>query len=492
MVKKSKKQKPDMVFDKDGMRLSTQPNQITDLHQKPSLYSERAQDELMWMLQPYYADAKRNENRRKEPTQMMIPFNNEDAYLVTPDRVGEFQNEGDFVATIRFRDLPGVTPRHYGELRQVLKEWGRQVAEVHGDNGILTTNFLDVIEEYETREVVNPKTGKKTVVKQGTLKRNEVKIRIRSEILRHNFFLTDAGYTQYYFPTTRHTKTATANRLYKWLSKWRGIKKDQMVMVTEPAADGTERSVGRIVFAADYIEVRDVCGLFNSEDGRIINGESVEMVAVNLATKDGKEWGRLKNADKDLYMEQARTKCSEKYAYYSEFAKRHLAQAKKELDDLSSRSLAPFTFDYRAIFADGRSKGKVPVKVEFTLTIFDLGRQLYENKELAAKEKLARDLMKERLALTAEQINGFINRLMPGDHDFLMDKLQRLIDINMDEPRDDVQHWACKCLNTFFEKELPEFRGSNTIEDAEAVEVPVATDLSPDTEEAAEDKMQKW
>jgi hypothetical protein len=157
------------------------------------------------------------------------------------------------------------------------------------------------------------------------------------------------------------------------------------------------------------------------------------------------------------------------------------------------------------------------VKVEFTLTIFDLGRQLYENKELAAKEKLARDLMKERLALTAEQINGFINRLMPGDHDFLMDKLQRLIDINMAEPRDDVQHWACKCLNTFFEKELPSARGqvpgsanspdssarypspgsanspdgsarylSPGIEDAEAVEISSARYLSPDM------GMEKW
>lgn len=484
MVKKSKKQKPDMVFDKDGMRLSTQSNQITDLHQKPTLYSERAQDELTWMLQPYYADAKRNENRHKEPTQLMIPFNTEDAYLVTPDRVAEFQNEGDFIATIRFRDLPGVTPRHYGEVRQILKEWGRNVAEVRGDNGILTTNFVDIIEEYETREVTNPKTGKKTVVKQGTLKRNEVKIRVRREILEHNFFLTDAGYTQFYFPTTRHIKTPTANRLYKWLSKWRGIKKDQMVMVTEPNADGGERSIGHIVFAADYMDVRAVCGLFNSEDGTIINGESIEMTAINLAKKDGKEWSKLKNAEKMQYMELSRIKCSEKYAYYSEFAKRHLAQAKKELDDLSSRQLAPFTFDYRAIFADGRSKGKVPVKIEFTLIIFDLGLQLYQNKELAATEKRMRDMMKERLALTAEQINGFINRLMPGDHDYLMDKLQRLIDINMAEPRDDVQHWACKSINTFFEKELPELRGGSAVEDAEAVEV--------QSEDTAEDLMQKW
>lgn len=482
MVKKSKKQKPDMVFDKDGKILSTQPNQITDLHIVPSLYTERAMDELVWALQPFYAAAKRKENQRKEAVQLMIPFNKDDAYLVTPEQANTIQHEGDFIATIRFRDLPGITPRHYGELRQVLNSMKKIDAEVHTKDGVLYTNFLDIIAEYETHEVVNPKTGEKMVVKSNNLKRNEVKIRVRKEILENNFFLTDSGYTQFYFPTTRHTKTATANRLYKWLSKWRGIKKDQMVMVTEPLPDGGERSVGRIVFAADYMKVRDVCGLFNSQDGKVINGEKVELVAVNLAKKDGRDWVKLKTADKDIYMEQARAKCSEKYAYYSEFAKRHLAQAKKELDDLSSRSLADFTFDYRAIFADGRSKGKVPVQVEFTLTIFDLGRQLYENKELAAKEKQARDLMKERLALTAEQINGFINRLMPGDHDYLLDKLQRLISINMAEPRDDVQHWTCKCLNTFFEKELPELRESGPAEEAEAVEI-----KEPEAEEMA-----KW
>lgn len=157
-------------------------------------------------------------------------------------------------------------------------------------------------------------------------------------------------------------------------------------------------------------------------------------------------------------MDAARRKCGEKYAYYSEFAKRYLAQAKKELDDLSAREIADFTFDYRAVFADGRKKGKVPMQVEFTLTIFDLGRELYENKEASAKEIQARELMKERLALKAEQINGFIRRLQPGDHDHLLNKLHRLVDINMKESRDDVQHWACRCLNTFFEKELPELR----------------------------------
>ena len=477
-----------MVFDKDGKILSTQPNQITDLHIVPTLYTERAMDELVWALQPFYAAAKRRENASKEPTQLMIPFNNEDAYLVTPERANTLQHEGDFIATIRFRDLPGITPRHYGELRQVLESMKKIDAEVHTKDGVLYTNFIDIIAEYETHQTTNPKTGEKITVKSNNLKRNEVKIRIRKEILENKFFLTDSGYTQFYFPTTRHTKTATANRLYKWLSKWRGIKKDQMVMVTEPMPDGTERSVGRIVFAADYMQVRDVCGLFNSQDGKVINGERVETVAVSLAQKDGREWGRLKNAEKEPYIEQASRKCAEKYAYYSEFAKRHLAQAKKELDDLSARSLADFTFDYRAIFADGRSKGKVPVQVEFTLTIFDLGRELYQNKELAAKEKQARDLMKERLALTAEQINGFINRLMPGDHDHLLLKLQRLIDINMSEPRDDVQHWACKCLATFFDTELPQLRG---FAPAEEVATESAREQVPVTEEV-QNEIEIW
>ena len=459
MVKKLRTPKPDIVFDKDGKGLSTQPNQITDLRMAPTLYSERAMDEIVWTLQPFYAAAKRKENKPKVGTQLMLNFNNDDAYLVTPDQANKLQREGDFVATIRFRDLPGITPRHYGELRQVLKEMVKTVAEVHTDDGVLTTNLIDIIEEYDTREIIDPKTGEKRVVKSNNLKRNEVKIRIRSEILRNNFFLTDSGYTQFYFPTTRHTKTATANRLYKWLSKWRGIKKDQMVMVTEPTADGKERQVGRIVFAADYMEVRDVCGLFNSEDGQVVNGERIETVAAELAKKDGKEWADMKPAAKDPYTERARKKCAEKYAYFSEFAKRYLAQAKKELDDLSAREIADFTFDYRAIFADGRSKGKVPLQVEFTITIFDLGRQLYENKELAAKEKQARDLMKDRLALTAEQINSFINRMRPGDHDHLLLKLQRLIAINTSEPRNDVQRWACRSLNIFFEKELPEQRG---------------------------------
>ncbi|MDE5784383.1 MAG: hypothetical protein K2H97_08735 [Prevotella sp.] len=39
-------------FDKDGKSLSTQSNQITDLHMAPTLYSERAMDELVWVLQP--------------------------------------------------------------------------------------------------------------------------------------------------------------------------------------------------------------------------------------------------------------------------------------------------------------------------------------------------------------------------------------------------------------------------------------------------------
>ena len=459
MVKKPKRQSADIVFDKSGKSLSTQPNQITDLHMAPTLYSERAMDELVWTLQPFYAAAKRKENKQKPGTQLMIPFNNEDAYLVTTERANDVQHEGDFVATIRFRDLPGITPRHYGELRQVLKEMVKTVAEVHTDDGVLTTNLIDIIEEYDTHEVTDPRTGEKHTVKSNSLKRNEVKIRIRSEILSHNFFLTDSGYTQFYFPTTRHTKTATANRIYKWLSKWRGIKKDQMTEVTEQLPDGTTRTVGRIVFAADYMEVRDVCGLFTSQDGKVVNGEDVESLAVGIAKKDGKQWDRVGKTEQKQYLERATRRAAEKYAYYSEFAKRYLAQAKKELDDLSSREIADFTFDYRAIFADGRSKGKVPMQVEFTLTVFDLGRELYENKELAAKEKQARTLLKERLALKAEQINDFIRRLQPGDHDHLLAKIQKLIDLNMAEPRNDVQHWAVKCLNTFFEKELPGLRG---------------------------------
>ena len=459
MVKKSKNQRADIIFDKDGKILSTQPNQITDLHIVPTLYTERAMDELVWALQPFYAAAKRSENKSKEGTQLMIPFNTEDTYLVTPDRANSLQHEGDFIATIRFRDLPGITPRHYGELRQVLNSMKKIDAEVRTEDGVLYTNFIDIIAEYETHETVNPKTGEKMVVKSNNLKRNEVKIRIRKEILENKFYLTESGYTQFYFPTTRHTKTATANRLYKWLSKWRGIKKNQMTEVVEQQPDGTERKVGHIIFRADYMEVRSVCGLFDSQDGKIVNGENIEQLAVNMAKNDGKQWEKVGKAEQKQYVEQARQRAAEKYAYYSEFAKRYLAQAKKELDDLSSREIADLTFDYRAIFADGRSKGKVPVQVEFTLTIFDLGRELYENKEIAAMESTARDLMKRRLALTADQINSFIRRLQPGDHDHLISKLQQLIEKNTTHPRDDVQHWAYASLNTFFEKELPDLRG---------------------------------
>lgn len=465
MVKKPRKKTPDIVFDKNGKNLSTQPNQITDLRMAPTLYSERAMDELVWMLQPFYSAAKRKEKKPQTGTQLMLNFSNEDAYIVTPDRVNKILHEGDFVATIRFRDLPGITPRHYGELRQVIKEMGKTVAEVHTEYGVLTTNLMDILEEYDTQEVTDPRTGEKHIVKSNSLKRNEVKIRIDSAILQHNFFLTDSGYTQFYFPTTRHTKTATANRLYKWLSKWRGIKRNQMEEVVERMDDGTERTVGRIVFSADYMEVRSVCGLFNSQDGRMVNGEEVEVLAAKMAKHDGETWEKMRPAARESYMESARKKCSEKYAYYSEFAKRYLAQAKKELDDLSAREIADFTFDYRAIFADGRAKGKVPVQVEFTLTIFDLGRELYENKELAVKEKQARDMMKNRLALKAEQINDFIRRMQPGDHDHLLLKLQRLIDINDKEPRKDLQHWAYSCLNTFFSNELPELRGFTPAEE---------------------------
>lgn len=469
MVRKPKNQRADIVFDKDGKVLSTQPNQITDLHIVPTLYTERAMDELVWALQPFYAAAKRSENRSKDSTQLMIPFNTEDTYLVTPERANSLQHEGDFVATIRFRDLPGITPRHYGELRQVLDSMKKIDAEVHTEDGVLYTNFIDIIAEYETHETVNPKTGEKMVVKTNNLKRNEVKIRIRKEILENKFFLTDSGYTQFYFPTTRHTKTATANRLYKWLSKWRGIKKDQMVEVVEQQPDGTERKVGRIIFRADYMEVRSVCGLFNSQDGKVVNGYKVEKLAIKLAETDGKEWERVGKAEQKQYVEQARQRAAEKYAYYSEFAKRYLAQAKKELDDLSAREIADFTFDYRAIFADGRAKGKVPLQVEFTLTIFDLGRELYENKENSAKEIEARTMMKERLALKAEQINDFIRRLKPGDIDHLLVKINYLVKVNMSEPKNDVQHWACKSLKTFFDKELPSLRGFTAAEEVESV-----------------------
>lgn len=499
MVKKYKSQKPDIVFDKNGMGLSTQPNQITDLRMAPTLYTERAMDELMWTLQPFYAAAKRKENRQAQGTQLMLPFNKEDAYLVTADSKGEFQNEGDFIATIRFRDLPGITPRHYGELRQVLRGLRNVQAEVHGENGVLTTNLLDIIEEYETHEVIDPRTGEARTVKSNNLKRNEVKIRIRSEILQHNFFLTDSGYTQFYFPTTRHTKTATANRLYKWLSKWRGIKKDQMVMATERQPDGTERSVGHIVFDANYMEVRDVCGLFNSQDGKFINGEEVETVAANYAKSDGIDWTKIKAAAREPYMERARQKLSEKYAYYSEFAKRYLAQAKKELDDLSAREIADFTFDYRAIFADGRSKGKVPLKVRFTLTIFDLGQQLYENKELSAKESHAKELMKTRLNLRSEDINAFIRKAdQPCDIDHLLDKLNYLVDTNTNDPRDDVQHWACACLRNFFDTELPQLHGYVTPQEVSSQPISRHSrtshknDILSSPSSQDHDEMEKW
>ena len=122
------------------------------------------------------------------------------------------------------------------------------------------------------------------------------------------------------------------------------------------------------------------------------------------------------------------------------------------------------------------------MQVEFTLTIFDLGRELYENKEASAKEIEARRLMKDRLALKAEQINGYIRQLQPGDHDLLLDKLNHLIDINMRQPRNDVQHWACRCLNAFFDKELPGLRGFTPAEEvrepapsAAAAQQPAAT-----------------
>lgn len=465
MVRKPKKQAADIVFDKDGKTLSTQPNQITDLRMTPTLYSERAMDELVWSLQPFYAAAKRRENHQQQATQLMLPFNTEDAYLVTADRANKVQQEGDFVATIRFRDLPGITPKHYGEVREMLKNLVKIVAEVHTDDGVLTTSLMDVIEEYELQEITDPKTGEKRTVRGNSLKRNEVKIRIRREILQHNFFLTDQGYTQFYFPATRHTKTATANRLYKWLSKWRGIKKDEMQELTGQLPDGTTRTIGRITFRADYMEVRDVCGLFHSKDGKVINGEEVETLAAKTAKADGKAWDKLPKSDQKQYIDRAADRAREKYAYYSEFAKRYLAQAKKELDDLSAREIADFTFDYRAIFADGRQKGKVPMQVEFTLTIFDLGRELYKDKETAAKEIEIKRLMQERLALTARQSGDFIRRLQPGDHDILLQKLQQIVDDNTAAPKDNVQHWAVRCLNNFFEKELPLQRGSASSEE---------------------------
>lgn len=483
MVKKPKKKTADIVFDKDGKILSTQPNQITDLHMAPTLYSERAMDELVWTLQPFYDAAKRRENKSSTATQLMLPFNKEDAYLVTPDLANKVQQEGDFVATIRFRDLPGITPKHYGEVREMLKNLVKIVAEVHTDDGILTTNLMDVIEEYDTHEITNPKTGEKQTVRRNNLKRNEVKIRIRKEILQNNFFLTDSGYTQFYFPTTRHTKTATANRLYKWLSKWRGIKQGEMQEVVQTLPDETTRTVGQIVFRADYQEVRSVCGLFNSQDGKVINGEEVEALAIKQAKSDGHVWDKMSKADQRSYMEKATARATEKYAYYSEFAKRYLAQAKKELDDLSNREIADFTFDYRAIFADGRTKGKVPVQVEFTLTIFDLGRELYEDKELAVMEVKLRRFMQENLALTARQANDFIRRLQPGDHNHLLKKVQRLIDISRREPKEDIQHWTVKSLNAFFEKELPGLR--SLVSDGEAVEIPSADSGTPQG-------MEKW
>ena len=217
--------------------------------------------------------------------------------------------------------------------------------------------------------------------------------------------------------------------------------------------------------------------MFNSQDGKIVNGEDVEVLAASIARKDGKSFDKCGKAEQRQYIERARQRAGEKYAYYSEFAKRYLAQAKKELDDLSNREIADFTFDYRAIFADGRLKGKVPMQVEFTLRVFDLGRQLYENKDLNAKEARLRELMRDRLALKAEQANDFIRRLQPGDHDHLQAKLERLIDINMGEPRADVQHWAVSCLNKFFNDELPGLRGFAQAEEVKAE--PMTTDVSP-------------
>lgn len=457
----SRRKGADIVLDKEGS-LSTQPNQITDLHMVPTLYTERAMDELVLALQPFYAAAKRSENKSKDNSKLLLNFSNNDAYIVTPEKANKLQQVGDFVATIRFRDLPGITPRHYAELRQVLTSMNNINAEVHTEDGVLYTNFIDIIQEYETHEIKDPKTGEIQTVRSNHLKRNEVKIRIRKEILENSFFLTDSGYTQFYFPTTRHTKTATANRMYKWLSKWRGIKKDQMTEHEELLADGTSRLIGNIVFRADYSEVRAICGLFYSQDGKIVNGEDVEALAVKMAKSDGKQWDRVGKAEQKEYTDKARLKASQKYAYYSEFAKRYLAQAKKELDNLANRGIADFTFDYRPIFANGRKKGKTPKQVEFSLYILDLGQKLYKSKDIAARETQMREQMKNNLALTSEQASAFIRRLRPGDHDYLQEKLKQLIDINNKVPRSDVQHWAVRSLNTFFSKELPALKGIQT------------------------------
>jgi len=467
MVKKQKRPVADIVIGKEAKNLSTQPNQITDLHMAPTLYSERAMDELVWTLQPFYSAAKQRENRDKDGTQLLFNFNKDSAYLVTPEKANAIEHEGDFVATIRFRDLPGITPKHYSEVRQVLKDLVKTVAEVHTDDGVLTTNLIDIVEEYETREITDVKTGEKKTVKTNNLKRNEIKIRIRSEILRHNFFLTESGYTQFYFPATRHTKTATANRIYKWLSKWRGIKREQVEMISQEQPDGSTRQIGQIIFCADYTEVRSVCGLYNSKDGKVINGERIETNAARLAEKEGLQWSEMKPAEKEKFLTLALEKAKEKYAYFSEFAKRYLAQAKKELDDLAARKIADFSFDYRAIFADGRAKGKVPVQVEFTLYVFELGQELYEDKEAASKEITAKEIMQTELSITAVQANDFIRRLQPGDHDHLLVKLRFLVEKKNEQPKEKLQNWAVRCLNTFFQKELPAKRGFAAAEEVD-------------------------
>jgi len=423
--------------------MAVQPNALTNMHRTgDNIYTERAIDSVVQILQPYYKLAKQRENHGRDQRQLMLDFHFDDAYIVKEDN--GLEHTGDLVATIRFRDLPGVSPNHYAEVRQLFKDALRETVEIRTERGVKTRALFYVIQEYETREIRDSKTGEIITVRGNQLKKNEIKIGIDQELMANGFFLTqNGGYTQFYFPTTRHTKTTTANRIYKFLCQQRGMNGD--------------------LFRVDYTKVREQCGLWNSEDGSIINGVNIVSAAAKIAKKDGLDWAQMKPTERDTYLQRSRTKAEEKYAYYSEFAKRYLAQAKKELDDLVKNFLTNFTFDYKPIFSDGRAKGKIPKFVEFTILPCAVDDELVADRDLDVKEVNARELM-EKLKLQAAEINTFIRRLCIGDIDHLLVKLRQLIR-DKENVKTDLHNWAKRSISNFFKDELPGLRGFTPAEE---------------------------
>lgn len=147
-----------------------------------------------------------------------------------------------------------------------------------------------------------------------------------------------------------------------------------------------------------------------------------------------------------------------KYMYFSDFKRRVLDPAKKELEKKAKTKETDFYFDYKPVYKNNR-KSRCPESIEFDIKLSELGNQLQNDKNVIKEEIALEKKLKEKLQQTSTQTKSLMAKVLPANLKKFAQKVESLInDIESGkyEITTSVRRYANKSLTTFIETELVE------------------------------------